>query len=205
MAITPNYSWPLPDDTDLVKDGAEAIRDLGNAIDTTVDGLGGGGLIHINTTAFGAVSSISLDNVFSATYDNYKILLNNVTTSGNAAFNLRLRASGTDTSTNYNRQRLVVEGTNVAGSRTTSNTSMDAVARSQIGIPVVNEIFMMGPFIANQTYLTMRDSEGSYGTSISMFIANYNQTENTSFDGFTITLSTGNMSGSISVYGYRKS
>ena len=40
MAITPTYSWPLPDDTDLVKDGAEAIRDLGNAIDTTVDGLG---------------------------------------------------------------------------------------------------------------------------------------------------------------------
>jgi hypothetical protein len=38
MATTPTYSWPIPDNTDLVKDGAEAIRDLGNAIDTTISG-----------------------------------------------------------------------------------------------------------------------------------------------------------------------
>jgi hypothetical protein len=41
MATTPNYSWPTPDDTDLVKDGAGAIRDLGDAIDTTVDTVTG--------------------------------------------------------------------------------------------------------------------------------------------------------------------
>ena len=40
MATTSNYSWPTPDDTDLVRDGAEAIRDLGNAIDATVAGIG---------------------------------------------------------------------------------------------------------------------------------------------------------------------
>ena len=36
MATTTNYSWTTPDDTDLVKDGAAAIRSLGTAIDTTV-------------------------------------------------------------------------------------------------------------------------------------------------------------------------
>jgi hypothetical protein len=36
MATTTNYSWTTPDDTDLVKDGAAAIRTLGTAIDTTV-------------------------------------------------------------------------------------------------------------------------------------------------------------------------
>jgi len=36
MATTSNYSWTTPDDTDLVKDGASAIRTLGSAIDTTV-------------------------------------------------------------------------------------------------------------------------------------------------------------------------
>jgi hypothetical protein len=35
MATTTNYSWTTPDDTDLVKDGAAAIRTLGSAIDTT--------------------------------------------------------------------------------------------------------------------------------------------------------------------------
>jgi hypothetical protein len=36
MANTTNYNWETPDDTDLVKDGASAIRSLGSAIDTTV-------------------------------------------------------------------------------------------------------------------------------------------------------------------------
>jgi hypothetical protein len=36
MATTTNYSWTTPDDTDLVKDGASAIRTLGSAIDTTL-------------------------------------------------------------------------------------------------------------------------------------------------------------------------
>jgi hypothetical protein len=36
MATSPNYSWPEPDNTDLVKNGALAIRTLGNAIDTTM-------------------------------------------------------------------------------------------------------------------------------------------------------------------------
>lgn len=36
MATTSNYSWPTPDDTDLVRDGAAAIRALGSAADATV-------------------------------------------------------------------------------------------------------------------------------------------------------------------------
>ena len=36
MATTPNRNWPTPDDTDLVRDGAAAIRALGDAIDGTV-------------------------------------------------------------------------------------------------------------------------------------------------------------------------
>ena len=36
MATSPNYGWPEPDNTDLVKNGALAMRTLGNAIDTTM-------------------------------------------------------------------------------------------------------------------------------------------------------------------------
>jgi hypothetical protein len=35
MASTPIYNWPTPDNTDLVRNGALAIRTLGDAIDTT--------------------------------------------------------------------------------------------------------------------------------------------------------------------------
>jgi hypothetical protein len=36
MANTTNFGWETPDDTDLVKDGALAIRTLAGAIDTSV-------------------------------------------------------------------------------------------------------------------------------------------------------------------------
>ena len=39
MATTTNYGWDTPDDTDLVKDGASAIRTLGSSIDTTTKNL----------------------------------------------------------------------------------------------------------------------------------------------------------------------
>jgi hypothetical protein len=42
MATTTNYSWTTPDDTDLVKDGAAAIRTLGSSADTTVKALNPG-------------------------------------------------------------------------------------------------------------------------------------------------------------------
>jgi|688.fasta_scaffold170016_4 hypothetical protein len=42
MPNTTNFNFPTPADTDLVKDGALAIRNLGNSIDTTFVDLKGG-------------------------------------------------------------------------------------------------------------------------------------------------------------------
>jgi hypothetical protein len=39
MATSPIFGWPEPNDTDFVKDGADAMRTLGNAIDSTVGGI----------------------------------------------------------------------------------------------------------------------------------------------------------------------
>lgn len=42
MPTTSNFGWTTPADTDLVKDGAAAIRTLGNGIDTSLIDLKGG-------------------------------------------------------------------------------------------------------------------------------------------------------------------
>lgn len=42
MATTTNFGWETPDDTDLVKDGAAAMRTLGNSIDASFVDLKGG-------------------------------------------------------------------------------------------------------------------------------------------------------------------
>lgn len=42
MALSPNYNWSEPDNSSLVKDGAQAMRTLGDAIDTSVWNVGYG-------------------------------------------------------------------------------------------------------------------------------------------------------------------
>jgi len=40
MGTTSNYSWPYPESSDYVADGATAIENLADAVDTTVGGFG---------------------------------------------------------------------------------------------------------------------------------------------------------------------
>ena len=51
MATTTNFGWETPDDTDLVKDGAAAIRTLGSSIDTSMMDLKGGASGYILSKA----------------------------------------------------------------------------------------------------------------------------------------------------------
>jgi hypothetical protein len=48
MATSPTYGWSEPDDTAYVKNGALAMRTLGNAIDSTVNKIESskGGIVH---------------------------------------------------------------------------------------------------------------------------------------------------------------
>ena len=78
MGTTTNNGWTYPESTDLVKDGATAIQTLADDIDTTlgVYAPSTSGLTLINTTSFSGVASQSVNDVFSSTYDNYRIVFN---------------------------------------------------------------------------------------------------------------------------------
>jgi hypothetical protein len=201
MAITPNYSWPLPDDTDLVKDGAEAIRDLGNAIDTTVDGLGVG-LVHINTTTFSAVASQSINDVFSSTYDAYRFIFWG-TGSTTTTLRMRLRVGGADNSTasSYLSQNVTFDGSSVTAGRAAAGNQADlAVVASSLKLNVVSDIF--DPFKAEPTVWTTTNSASKPTTALYLWAVTHNQS--VSYDGFTIYPDSGTITGTISIYGYRK-
>lgn len=53
MATTTNFGWETPDDTDLVKDGAAAIRTALNGVDTSFADLKGGTTGQVLTKASG--------------------------------------------------------------------------------------------------------------------------------------------------------
>jgi hypothetical protein len=55
MATTTNYGWTTPDNTDLVKDGALAIRTLGSAVDATVFANAGAGIAKTIVDAKGDI------------------------------------------------------------------------------------------------------------------------------------------------------
>ena len=59
MPTTTNYGWTTPADTDLVKDGASAIRTLGTAIDTTVFNNAGAAIAKTIVDAKGDIIAAS--------------------------------------------------------------------------------------------------------------------------------------------------
>ena len=85
MATTSNYSWTTPDDTDLVKDGASAIRTLGSAIDTTVFTNAGAAVAKATVDAKGDLLVGTADNTIdrlAVGTDGYTLVADSVETTG---------------------------------------------------------------------------------------------------------------------------
>jgi hypothetical protein len=211
MAVTPNYSWPVPVATDFVKDGWEAISDLGNAIDTTVGGLGSPGLNLIQTQAISSVSSISLDNVFSANYNSYKILLIiEAAVSATSTILFRVRSNGTDLTTStytYARVRQRNNDTTYRPDGSTGATSAPLIVNSltsDAGASVSVDI--SNPFAIKRTSASWVGA-GNEGATVTINWESgaFKVLNNNSYDGFTIFNTNGaNMTGTVSVWGYRE-
>ena len=196
MAVTPNYGWPVPVATDFVKDGYEAIADLGDAIDATVFGLPAAGLSLINTTTFSAVASQSVNNVFTSSYANYRVLVDLVG-STDMDINCRLRTSGTDNSSaTYNTRRATFQSTYTTASSTTATLFYFAVGRATNKSAVSFDFFK--PQLATQTSALGQ----SYEPATLLDLHGLTFTNTTQFDGFTLLPSTGTITGQIKVYGY---
>lgn len=198
MAVTPNFGWPVPVATDFVKDGWDAISDLGNAIDTTVAGLGSG-LTLVKTQTIGTtVSSVAVTDAFSTTYDAYKIIISDGVGSADTEIQLQLGA----TTTGYYEARFGANYSgSVAGPFGTANGSKwtdVGVARSTNGIDVNIEI--NNPFLAKVTYFSARRVSTNNAFQVSGYLAG-----TTSYTGFTINPISGTLTGGIiRVYGYEK-
>jgi hypothetical protein len=87
--ITPNYGWDVPTSSDYVKLGAVAIETLGDDIDASLFSITNGknmGLVPLQTTSISAQTTVTVNSIFSATYDNYKMIFNGTSAStGNLA------------------------------------------------------------------------------------------------------------------------
>jgi hypothetical protein len=206
---TTNNNWPTPVATDLVKDGWEAIKDLGDAIDTTLGVYAPStpGLTLINTTSFSGVSSQSVNDVFSATYDAYRVIVE-YTGSTSLNLNFRFRVSGADeTASNYQRQSIFNNAATTVIAAKTNNASLltiSAVFTSSDRSSVIMD-FTSNPFAAiKKTWLTWNTDNINSGAGSTIANAGNGYNDTTSFTGFTLIASTGTITGTVSVYGYNK-
>ena len=196
---TTNYGFDIPQSTDLVKDGATAIATLGQDIDTAMNtalGTKKAGMVLLNTTSFSGVASQSFNNVFSATYQNYKMVLN-ISASSGSDLTVKLRASGTDASTNYNRYGIAI---NSAGATTNYGSATAGgffYLAQQSSIDTGCEFNLYSPFESTPTKF---HAISSGGTS-PVFIGG-RHTTSSSYDGFSLLPDSGTITGIMRIYGF---
>lgn len=202
---TPNYGWDVPTSTDYVKDGATAIETLGDDIDATLFSVTGGknvGLVLLNTTTVAsAAASISVDNVFTSAYTNYRIVANTEVTSGVPSRLLFrfLRASdgAASTATNYfgfGATNISTNGSVFQGGTGNSNMTIGIAERYRNTMT----IDLLDPFNSVDTGIqAMWVGSNTYMG----FGGGYQGAE--SERGFRILFDSGTFTGTVRTYGYR--
>ena len=153
------------------------------------------GLIHIKTESFSAVTAVSVNDVFSADYQNYRVIFSGGVASGNPNLEFRYRVAGSDNSTSAydNRSGQVSSTFAFFNSAVGAQFRLSAVAADTIQVLDIRNPFAVAP--TNSTILANYSGFSSFGGGTF--------TSSTSFTGFTYFVATSTITGVIRVYGYK--
>lgn len=175
-----------------------AAGDILTASDTNTY-LTNGGLVYITSQTIGtAVSSVTVSNCFSSTYDNYKITIAGGTASSTAGY-LTLQLGST--TANYRYDYI---SANLAGATPTSSGATNAANFAVVGFKSTSLMANIDVINAFPSGMTMVSAFGGQtGNNMGTLVGV--QIDATSFTSFTIGASTGTITGgTIRVYGYRQ-
>jgi hypothetical protein len=202
MATTTNYGWDTPDDTDLVKDGALAMRDLGQDVDTSLFGITKGknvGLVPLATATLSGSSGVSFSNFVTSDYSHYKIIYKVLGTVG-AFAGIRVRENVTDfTSSAY---YFATWSATVAGATTFVNngnpSNIANISRLGSSLNLCSLDFSTDGVLSVFTG-TQWDPYNFASSHSAIQVAG-----TTAVTGISIIPSAGTLTGEVQIYGYRK-
>lgn len=167
--------------------------------------LAAAGNFDFITSASGtAVSSLSVENCFSASYSHYLVMRDLLGSSAAIDLNVRLRVGGSDASgANYRYQVNDAYNTVVDGSRTTGATSWARpLMQTEATTFGYAAFWIANPFEAVRT--TGWSNAGyQYTGNISLRHAVYAHDLETSYTGLTVLPASGTITGTIWVYGVK--
>jgi hypothetical protein len=203
--VADTYTTTQADNRFLTQSSASSTYLTQSSASTTYAPVAAGGLVLINSTSFTAQSTVSLNNIFSSTYDNYRFVFTTTSNSATGYLFMRLRSSGSDlTASSYNSSVIQAAYGSTALGNDAGSTNQSTWNRFGYYDGTVDALTITGdillPFVSAFTSFNNTKARQGYGGEWSTGV--YRAT--TSVDGITIYPSGGNITGSIQVYGYRK-
>jgi hypothetical protein len=159
------------------------------------------GLWEISSTTFSAVSSHAVNDCFSADYDSYRVIFLCSRSTTNQV-TMRLRVGVTDnTDAVYGTQIVRAQATTLTGvaannTSLTFNNTTDSQSMSAV-------FDIHNPFIAAHTLLQGQSSQGMYATNSQSSTFWMRHESTAAFTGMNFIASTGTITGTCQVYGYR--
>jgi len=199
MARSRDISKVLSSSTAVALDSELALIQVSPASITVTGGTSS--LSTNGTVTFTGSSSVSLNNFTSSSYDNYRVIMKTLGSVDGSSLRFRFRENTTDKATSYFGSGYYSRYQAGVGLYTNENNGTFC-------IPVSNDINEY----SNASFDFYKSSSGATGTILgSSFDADATSTVHfgfwnysmTNVTGFTIYPSSGNITGTVRVYGYR--
>jgi len=161
------------------------------------------GLQYITGQTFTDVSSVSVNNCFTSTYANYRIIMRFLMSATTAELRSRLRFSGTDNSTasSYQRSGYLASATT---SLAVNGGALDYLFHGATSSSGAHYLWyeLMSPAITESTAMMSNFFQGTGNLSYGHQALH---TQGAAYDGITLYVSSGTITGTLRIYGYRNS
>ena len=169
--------------------------------------LNNGGLVYITQATGSATNTLSINNCFTSTYQNYKVIITQSAISSTVTMNIRFRVGGSDDTT-ANTQYMANTATEAGGSSVLAGANQAQLTLGFVGTASPNAgsvIDIFSPQVAARTWGTTQRYEFdsvNYVARSGSFVKD----EVTSYDGLTLfAASAATFTATVYVYGYRNS
>ena len=168
-----------------------------------------GAMTLITAQSFTTSSNINVNNCFSATYQNYivQIIVSN-TSAASDAF-MRLRASGTDASSNDYKWAAMYNHSVTAAPAGAASNSASAWSDYFIGFDSSGKVAMTAtifrPNEATSTFITSQAVSSPLNTYMYNYARSGVHSLTNAYDGFSLTVNSGTITGNLRVYGLANS
>lgn len=167
------------------------------------------GLVYVTEASATSGTTLTIDSCFTSTYDAYRIVVSDYRTTAASTGNttMVLRASGTDSTSNYAygyAHQALFNSTSLTVGGTQSGSNWDLILQPDT-TAIGTVIDLINPNLAQYTTITSSGVVGAKSTALGLRIVSGLHAASSAYDGFKMTTVGTIANIKVRVYGYRQS